>query len=64
MERHGTDVFELEAVSPETLADLLTETIDRVLNLDLLNEESQAEERDAAFLAEAKQRACLALPDL
>ena len=59
--RHGNDVFELEAISPEVLQRLLTEAIDSVIDLEALNAEMDAEREDAAFLETARQRACLAL---
>lgn len=62
--RHGTDVFELEAVSPKTLQRLLTEAIDAVLDVDAFNAEIDLERRDAACLEEARQRAFLALEDM
>lgn len=58
---HGKNVFELEAVSPDDLSGLLTEAIESVLDVELFNAEVDAERTDAAFLEEARQRACLAL---
>ena len=61
VERHGTDVFELEAVSPEDLQELLTDAIDDVLDIEAFNAEIAAERDEAAYLDEARQRACIAL---
>ena len=58
---HGKNVYELEAVKPEVLQQLLTEAIDSVIDIDALNQEIEAEREDAAFLEEARQRACIAL---
>lgn len=59
--KHGTDVFELEAVPPDVLTQLLTDAIDAVVDWEYLNAENDAEREDAAFLEEARQRARLAL---
>jgi hypothetical protein len=50
-ERHGDDVFELEAVPPDQLQDILTEGIDSVLDIDAYNHEVEEEKKDAAYLA-------------
>ncbi|NOT00451.1 MAG: ParB N-terminal domain-containing protein [Phycisphaerales bacterium] len=62
--QHGTNVYELEAVPPDVLQQLLTEAIDAVLDVEALNGEIDAEKKDAAFLEEARQRACLALGEM
>ena len=46
------------------LEDLLTQAIDSVIDGELLEEEIDAERKDAAFLEEARQRAYLALRDI
>jgi hypothetical protein len=50
VERHGDDVFELEAVPPERLQEILREAIDNVLDMEAFNAEVDAEKRDAARL--------------
>jgi hypothetical protein len=50
VERHGDDVFELEALRPEDLTALLTDAIESVIDRDALNHEIAAEARDALFL--------------
>ena len=51
LDEHGSDdVFELEALEPSTLQDILTEAIESVIDEDLYNEEVAAEAEDAAFL--------------
>jgi len=57
----GTNVFELEAVPPATLQDMLNEAIESVTETELFNKEVDAERQDAATLEVARQRACLAL---
>jgi len=48
---HGDDaVSELEALEPTTLQQILTESIESVINTDLYNAEVDAEAKDAAFL--------------
>ncbi len=61
VEKHGDNVFELEAVAPEKLQALLTKAIDGVMDRDLFNAELRAEHQDAAFLDQARQRAARAL---
>ncbi len=54
VEKHGDDVFELEAldaVSAECLQDLLREAIDSVVDTRALNAEIDHEKKDAEFLA-------------
>ena len=53
--QHGTDVFELEALSPATLQDLLREALDRVMDVAAFNAEVEAEEQDAKTLDEKRQ---------
>ena len=48
--RHGDDVYELEALPPETLQDELRQTIDQVIDIDALNGEIDEERKDAIFL--------------
>ncbi len=50
VERHGDDVFELEAVPPDRLQEILRQAIDGVLEVDAFNAEVDAEKRDAARL--------------
>ena len=48
---HGHDVFELEAIPPDKLQELLEDAIDRVIDKAAFDAELDAEKRDAAFLA-------------
>jgi hypothetical protein len=45
VERHGDDVFELEAVPPERLQEVLREAIDSVLDIEAFNAEVRREAR-------------------
>lgn len=50
VERYGVDVYELEAVHPDTLQAMLRETIDGVIDADAFNAELDAEKADAGYL--------------
>jgi hypothetical protein len=54
-ERHGSDTYELEALPPEELQEILDETIRGVLDLDAFNREVDAEKADAAKLEALRQ---------
>lgn len=56
-DRYGKDqkCFELEAIEPEVLADILRESIDSVLDLDAFNKELEAEADDAAFVQTVRE---------
>jgi hypothetical protein len=57
VERYGiTTAFELEALAPDALADTLQEAIDKVLDLDLYNQELAAEEADSAQIVAVRQQ--------
>jgi hypothetical protein len=49
-EKHGDDVFELEAVPPERLQKILREAIDKVLDTAKFNAEIDIEKQEAAHL--------------
>jgi len=48
--KHGDDVWELEALPPETLQGVLQEAVDAVIDVDAFNYEIDAEKADAAKL--------------
>jgi hypothetical protein len=50
VERHGENVFELEAIPPATLQQYLRDAIDSVIDLDAFNIEIDREKHDAAYL--------------
>jgi hypothetical protein len=64
VEKHGSDVFELEAVPPDRLGDILRRTIDSVLDIGAFNAEVDQEKRDAAHLAGVRRRPAGALREL
>jgi hypothetical protein len=57
VDRHGENVFELEAVPPTTLQRFLRETIDSLIDIDAYNAEVDREKEDAAFLDGVRQKA-------
>jgi hypothetical protein len=56
VQRHGEDVFELEAVPPERLQALLRQSIDSVLDIQAYNAEIDAKKHDAAQLESIRRR--------
>ena len=64
VEKHGHDVFELEALPPDTLQELLRDAIDSVMDVGALNHEIGEERNDASFLAKARRVAVDALADM
>lgn len=65
VERHGSDdVFELEALAPEQLQDILREAIEAVVDREALDAEIAAEKQDAAHLELIRRRVREALADI
>lgn len=56
VKRFGKSVYELEALSPEQLQQLLTEAIDSVIDIDAFNVELEAERGDAVYLQAFRER--------
>jgi hypothetical protein len=57
VEKYGiTDAYELEAMDPGDLADSLTDAIKDVLDIDLYNQELEAEEKDSAQIIAVQQQ--------
>jgi hypothetical protein len=56
VEKYGENVFELEAVPPRTLQQLITEAIDSVIDRTLFNQELDQEKSDAAELGNLRAR--------
>jgi hypothetical protein len=57
VDRYGiTDAYELEAIEPETLAETLRDAIDDVLDIDLYNQELDAEEVDSAEIIAVRNK--------
>jgi hypothetical protein len=61
VERHGDNVFELEAVPPEQLQRILRQGIDSVLDMEAFNAEVAAEKRDATQIAGLRRAMCATL---
>jgi len=60
--RHGTDAaYELEALPPAVLQDMLHTAIDSVLDRDAFDHEVEQEKEDAAFLERQRRRVLAAL---
>ena len=59
--KYGDGVYELEAVPPAKLQEILTDAIDGVLDVDLFNDEIDAERSDAEFLENTRRRTNVAL---
>jgi lipoate-protein ligase A len=58
VEKYGiTDAYELEAMEPVDLADTLTSAINEVLDIDLYNQELEAEEKDSARILAVRKQA-------
>ena len=49
-DRHGENVFELEALAPQQLQEVVRAAIDAHIDVDAFNAELDAEKRDAAYL--------------
>ena len=61
VERHGENVYELEALAPDALQQILREAIESVIDRDAYTAETETEADDAAWLDEQRQRVLLAL---
>lgn len=64
VDEHGHDVFELEALPPETLQQVVREAIEGVIDRDAFAAEIKAEESDAVFLAGVRKSVVGALQGL
>ncbi len=58
VERYGKKVYELEALTPEQLQHILSESIDSVIDTELFNTELETEKSDAAYLQAVRDRVC------
>jgi hypothetical protein len=57
VDKYGiTDAYELEAMEPADLADTLRSAIDDVLDIDLFNQELEAEESDSAKIIAVREQ--------
>ena len=62
--RHGDNVFELEAIPPDRLQAILREVIHSVLDIDAFNAEIEAEKKDAAHLQGVRKAITERIQDL
>lgn len=62
--KYGQNVYELEALPPETLQALLRQAIDSVIAVDAFNHELDEEKQEAADLERTRRRAHRAIGDL
>ena len=56
VKRFGKRVFELDALMPQQIQEILTEAIDSVLDKELFNIEIEAEKQDAAYLQAVREQ--------
>jgi hypothetical protein len=63
-EKYGDDVYELEALEPATLQQVVREAIESTIDVDLFNTEVQSEGKDAQFLAALRKKAVASLSTL
>lgn len=64
VERYGNEVYELEALDPEKLQELVDEAIRSVINIDLFNREVATEASDAAWLDVKRRRLLAAMAEV
>ena len=57
VKKYGTSVYELEALDPADLQDILRDSIRGALDLDLFNAEIEAEEADLLHILQTKAQA-------
>ena len=51
VKKHGDDVWEIDALPPDTLQEILTEAIESVLDMEAFNQEVESEQTDASWLS-------------
>jgi hypothetical protein len=56
VEKYGTKVYELEALRPETLQEILRDTIESVIDREAFDHEVEQEKADAAHIAATRRR--------
>jgi len=64
VKRFGTDVFELEAVSPPKMQEALSEFIESLIDIEKFNEEIAEEKKDAVKLGAIKETVIEAIREL
>lgn len=64
VERYGTDVYELEALQPGALQDIVCEAVRSVINVDRFNQEVDAEKDDAQWIDVTRRRLLAAMSEI
>ena len=64
MEQDGDDVYELEALPPEQLQELVDEAVGSVVDVDLFNAELERERTDSQWLDFTRRRLMAALSEV
>ncbi len=64
VEKHGENVWELEALEPDVLQLILRQVIESVIDRDAYSAEIEAERKDAHFLNTVRQRVLAAMRDV
>ncbi len=64
VKKHGEDVFELEAIKPAKMQEILRQAIDSVIDIDRYNAEVDAEKKDAAYLHAIRRTIKSTLPHI
>ncbi len=63
-DKYGSDAYELEAIEPADLQELLTEAVESVIDVDAFNAEIDAEKEDVKFLDATRAKVHKRLADL
>ncbi len=64
VDKYGDDVYELEALPPEKLQDLVDEAIRSVIDIDLFNAELEKERTDSQWLDVTRRRLMAAIAEI
>ena len=64
VEKYGDDVYELEALPPEQLQELVDEAVRSVIDVDLFNAEQEKERTDSQWLDVTRRRMMAALSEI
>jgi len=64
VKKYGNDVYELEALPPKQLQDLVDEAVRSVINIDLFNAEQDRERADSQWLDVTRRRLMAAMAEV
>ena len=64
VKKYGDDVYELEALPPEKLQELVDETVRSVIDVDLFNAEQEKERTDSKWLDVTRRRLMAAMSEI